>query len=250
MTDKATGTMPDQQRSVVDQAVLDNVIQMVNDARSIVPPFMEVVVHDFAKLPNSIVAVAGSVTGRGVGSPATNVLLRDYARDELGRYALAYKSTLADGRTLNCSSILITSEGRSIGALCINLDTSVFTAATDALSGIFATIDTTVHDRRDNSIDLAPPIPGDIRGKDNTEVYPRTIDDLVTRLIDESITAVDVPVELMRKEHKKAVVRDLQDRGMFVVKNSVEAVAAALQVTRFTVYNYLNEIDGEDAGTV
>lgn len=45
--------------------------------------------------------------------------------------------------------------------------------------------------------------------------------------------------ELGRKE-KQQVVRQLEERGAFVVRHGVETVAAALGVSRFTVYNYLN----------
>ena len=39
-------------------------------------------------------------------------------------------------------------------------------------------------------------------------------------------------------------IRDsLKGRGFFMLKESVETAAAALGVTRFTIYNYLNVID-------
>jgi predicted transcriptional regulator YheO len=227
---------PQETRTELETGVLETIIQMVKDVESVVPPYMELVVHDFAKLPTSVVAIAGNITGRTIGSPATNVLLREYARDELGRYALAYQSTLPDGRVLNCSSVLIKADGKSVGVLCINVDTSVFADAARALSSVFSTIGA--------SPSTATPAIGVGR---NIPATSLTIDDLVAELIDSSVARIGIPVELMRKEHKKAVVSDLQDRGTFVVKNSVDAVAAALQVTRFTVYNYLNELEGEGA---
>jgi predicted transcriptional regulator YheO len=42
------------------------------------------------------------------------------------------------------------------------------------------------------------------------------------------------------------VVNDLKDRGFFMLKESVGMAAQALQVTRFTVYNYLNELDNDE----
>ncbi|GAB96287.1 putative transcriptional regulator YheO [Kineosphaera limosa] len=49
----------------------------------------------------------------------------------------------------------------------------------------------------------------------------------------------------MQKRHKLAVVGDLKERGFFMLKESVETAASALAVTRFTIYNYLNEIDAQ-----
>ncbi|NUS09846.1 MAG: transcriptional regulator [Streptomyces sp.] len=45
--------------------------------------------------------------------------------------------------------------------------------------------------------------------------------------------------ELGRRE-KQQLVRQLEERGAFVVRHGVETVASALGVSRFTVYNYLN----------
>ncbi|OZM74115.1 transcriptional regulator [Amycolatopsis antarctica] len=43
---------------------------------------------------------------------------------------------------------------------------------------------------------------------------------------------------------KQRAVRMLEERGAFTLRGAVEGVAAALGVTRFTVYNYLNRDTG------
>ena len=48
--------------------------------------------------------------------------------------------------------------------------------------------------------------------------------------------------ELSREDKQRAVAR-LHDRGAFRYRKSVEVVADALGVSRFTVYNYLNARD-------
>jgi predicted transcriptional regulator YheO len=74
------------------------------------------------------------------------------------------------------------------------------------------------------------------------------IDELAVHLLAEAIEASGAPVELMHKKHKIAVVKDLKDRGFFMLKESVGMAAKALRVTRFTVYNYLNELGNEEHG--
>jgi len=46
----------------------------------------------------------------------------------------------------------------------------------------------------------------------------------------------------MNKKAKLEAVRQMQDRGIFIVKGGVEKAAKALGVTRYTIYNYLEEI--------
>jgi hypothetical protein len=44
----------------------------------------------------------------------------------------------------------------------------------------------------------------------------------------------------MSREQKQLAVRMLDDRGAFALRRSVESVADAMGVSRFTIYNYLN----------
>jgi hypothetical protein len=53
------------------------------------------------------------------------------------------------------------------------------------------------------------------------------------------------PLEKLSREAKQKAVRLLQARGAFTLRKSVEDVADALGVSRFTVYNYLNAIEHE-----
>jgi HTH domain len=48
------------------------------------------------------------------------------------------------------------------------------------------------------------------------------------------------PLERLSREDKQRAVRLLDERGAFTLRKSVEDVADALGVSRFTVYNYLN----------
>ncbi|MEV6103719.1 helix-turn-helix domain-containing protein [Streptomyces sp. NPDC051940] len=49
-----------------------------------------------------------------------------------------------------------------------------------------------------------------------------------------------MPLAELDRKTKQQVVRILETRGAFSVRHGVETVAAALGVSRFTVYNYLN----------
>ena len=41
-----------------------------------------------------------------------------------------------------------------------------------------------------------------------------------------------------------AVVRELDEAGFFLIRDSVDHLAGELDVTRYTIYNYLNEVRG------
>jgi hypothetical protein len=53
------------------------------------------------------------------------------------------------------------------------------------------------------------------------------------------------PLAALERTEKQQVVALLEERGAFTVRHGVETVAAALGVSRFTVYNYLNRETGD-----
>jgi selenocysteine lyase/cysteine desulfurase len=76
------------------------------------------------------------------------------------------------------------------------------------------------------------------------ETLPGDVNGLRRLLVERAVTSVGVPVELMKKSHKTRVVRLLDDAGLFLIRDSVDYLAGVLGVTRFTIYNYLNETRG------
>ena len=65
--------------------------------------------------------------------------------------------------------------------------------------------------------------------------------------LDRMIAAVelelDAPLDALSREDKQAAVQMLHERGAFELRRSVETVAEAMGVSRFTIYNYLNAAD-------
>ena len=85
--------------------------------------------------------------------------------------------------------------------------------------------------------DDAPAVAVRLPGEELTSALDRMIGQV------ESELGARLP-DLPRPEKQRAV-RLLEERGAFTLRKSVEAVAKALGVSRFTVYNYLNR---EQAG--
>lgn len=60
------------------------------------------------------------------------------------------------------------------------------------------------------------------------------------RMIADVEAEFGAPLKELSREDKQRAVRLLDERGAFQLRKSVEEVADALSVSRFTVYNYLN----------
>ena len=191
--------------------ILATLQQMVEPLKEGLMHDSEVVLHDLTKLPNSIVAIAGSLTGRKVGGPATDLLLSKVAEGRLESEA-GYQSRLPDGRLLRSTTIVVRDDaGVPVAALCFNSDVSMWFEIEAVAARVLG----------------------------RATRLPEAADQLLARVVEE----VGVPVDLMRKQHKVEVVRLLKARGFFSLREAVERAAEELRVSRFSVYNYLNEIE-------
>lgn len=197
-------------------------------------PGAEVVLHDMERVPNSVVAVAGSITGRGPGSPSTDVMLSEIRAGRF-QHLIGYQSRSTDGRLLRSSSLFLRgTDGQPFGCLCINTDISGLAAARDLLASLSSTTDLMF------LID-GPTGPGE------SETFPANVNDLAQSMLERAIATVGVPPELMRKAHKLSAVRELERQGFFQIREAVEVAAEALHVSRYTIYNYLNELGSAGA---
>lgn len=196
-------------------------------------PRTEVVLHDLTRMPGSIAAIGGDITGRVPGGPATDLGLRTFSSG-WSEHLIGYRTEAGDGVPLRSSSIFFrTATGRAVACLCLNTDISEVTRAQELLRALSAV----------TSID--PSLQSELRAP---ERFPTSVDDLALGVLAESIADVGIDVGAMKKTHKIEVVRTLRDRGFFALRESIPLAAKQLGVGRHTIYNYLKELEDSDSG--
>jgi predicted transcriptional regulator YheO len=218
---------------------------VINALRPVVPmraamagPHLEVVLHDVSKPENSVVAIAnGHISGRSVGSSvlegpqndrgfaaATRIKSKDGAVHSLVE---DYVTVTADGRELrSASAIFRDASGEPFATLCLNADLSGFQAAHGWLSQM-----------------LKPMVQAAVPAMAAPAAAPpeSQMDTLMQEIINEAVSPGG-SADAMTREEKIQAVGAMQRRGLFIVKGGVERAAAALGVSRFTVYNYMEQL--------
>ncbi|MCB1281778.1 MAG: PAS domain-containing protein [Salinibacterium sp.] len=220
--------------------LIEMLAALVESLGEALPPTSELLLHDLSKLPNSIVAISGTVTRRKVGDPANELLLRAAAKGEF-QTKIGYETRLGDGRRMKSSTVIVRdSRGTAIAAMCVNTDLSAW----EELHHISALMLGLAGATADTPVQPAPAFPSE-----SEEIFTSDIDELAMHLINKATAVSGIPVELMRKKHKIEIVRELNARGFFMLKGAADKAATALRVSRFTIYNYLNEIsEGAQVG--
>lgn len=218
-------------RTADDLSDLRSVLAPVIKAIALtIGPRCEVVLHQIRpgdELESTIVVIEnGHVTGRAVGGPTTNLGLEAIRSGERNPDRFNYRTRTKDGRELRSSSVYFHGpDGELIGALCLNLDVGPYVNARDALG------------------ELIGPEPAD--GGEIPETFGREIGEVLDALIQQAIERTGMSVGLMSRDHKVAVIRDLDGRGAFLVKRAIERIARALRISRVTAYAYLEEARAE-----
>jgi predicted transcriptional regulator YheO len=181
----------------------------------------EVVLHELSHPESSVVAIAGDITGRKVGAPLTDLVLRLLRQGRVFEDPINYPSRTPDGRPLRSSTVFVRDEsGEVIGCLCINFELTRWMVAKHLIEGYCRT-----ESLRDQA----------------GETFSPDVEGLLETGIQEIAAREGIPVPMMKKEHKLRVVRALDDQGLFLIKGAVDDVARFLDVSRYTVYNYLQE---------
>ena len=216
----------------------------------------EVVIHDMSTPQNSVVFVLGDVTGRRLGQSfdhlVKDVLLsKNFENDCTANYYF----TAQNGKLIRSSTSLIRgADGKVVGALCVNIDTSSAMAAYKAIKNLLpnAKLDSKelqgANFTTDGSCNSAALDGASFNDDVNLETQnsndlQQNILDIVQDLI--ASATHDLNVERMKKEDRKRIVKFLAQKGIFEVKGAVELVAKALRTQKVTIYSYMDEVKKE-----
>ncbi|WP_369394246.1 transcriptional regulator [Streptomyces sp. CG1] len=183
------------------------------------PGLCEVVLHDLRDPQHAIRVIENNLSGRQVGDSATELGLARIQDPHYPGVIQNYPNQFPDGRPAKSTSIGIKNvAGEYIAALCLNLDVSVLSPVTLALSNLVAT--ETEH--REQPLET---------------LQDRNARDLRQAVEAHAAERAATPRSLSR-EDKRALVRQLQRDGYFGSRDAAQTIADLLGVSRATVYNY------------
>jgi predicted transcriptional regulator YheO len=217
------------------ELVIDTLRHIVEGLGCALGRNVEVVLHDLGKPGASVTAIAnGAITGRTIGSPIISGPFNDLGLKKLlseegaspgesHTVVSGYKTRSKTGHELDSTSVILRDgEGQAYAALCVNADMTSLRQVQGFLNDL---LDDVGH------------------GDDKAESeIPPNVDSLVQEIIEEGIRSTRKPVAIMTKEDKIDAVDHMNRRGLFLIRSSVDIAAASLGVSRFTIYNYLDEL--------
>ncbi|QQK76662.1 transcriptional regulator [Salicibibacter cibarius] len=174
-----------------------------------------------------IVAIENShVTGRSIGDTGTNLgleVLRDSSKEG---DKFNYLARSVSGRMLKCSTIFIrNNENVPIGSICINFDVTEFEMAESTIRTLTA----------EEEIDTK-----------TKEVFVNNVNDVLDVLIQEAQDMMGKPVAFMTRKEKMKSIEYLDSKGAFLIKKAGDKICSYYDISKYTLYNYLDEARQEN----
>lgn len=187
----------------------------------------EIVIHDLGRkeLDSSIVYIEnGHISNRKLGDGPSNVVLETLKKNP-SEDRLAYLTKTEDGRILKSSTLFIRNDdGKIAYILSLNYDITAL-----------LTVETSIH-----SLISTEPENGNASSTQQPQKITHNVTDLLDTLIEQALAIVGKPVALMTKDDKVAVVQYLNEAGAFLITKSGDKVASLLDISKFTLYNYMD----------
>lgn len=194
----------------------------------------EILIHDYRKgYDHTIVyALNPAVSGRAVGGSPKGGMITQLGKDiEPMKDSIQTFSNGPKDRFYKSFTTLIPDEnGKIVGSVCVNLDVSDLLNAQRAL-GAFVQYPMT-HHAPTNDIDA---------------LATKNVDDILKYYMKQAELLVGKPMGLMNKEEKIRALDYLDQKGVFKISKTSVLLCETLQVSKYTLYNYLRK-HGADAG--
>lgn len=213
------------------ESVFINLQRIADAVVSLLGKNCEACIHDLTLLENSLVYIQGDVTHRKPGAPATDLLVKMLQQNSgKPEDRHNYRTTTSDGRSLKSTTTFVRDRrGTPFAAFCINLDTTDFYNAGQALMP-FINIQENNH-------------------QPSTETFTHSSGETVEAIFFHAVEEIGKHPATMNVDEKTQLTRQLEENGTFLLKGAVEQVAQMMGVTKFTVYNYLKKVRNNNSTT-
>ncbi len=220
----------DERGAIEEQdAIIAALAPVVDGIVATLGSFCEVLVHDFRRPESSVVAIAGSVTGRTVGGSMSEIGMGLLARGDEAADELNYLTRTRSGKLVKSSTMLLRdSKGTVFGALCVNLDITAVNQA-HTLIGELA------------GMTAAAAVP--------TTTFGNDIDSVVDAIVDAHQLRQNKPWSELSRAERLELFRSLDERGVFAVRGAAQQVADRLGISRASAYSYLARTRPDQTGT-
>ncbi|MCT4660247.1 MAG: PAS domain-containing protein [Tissierellales bacterium] len=202
------------------EILLESYTQLVDFMAETLGSECEIALHKIEDQRAEIIAIRnGQYSNRKIGDHIDAIGKKVYEIEKNLRYHANYEKVNYQGKEMKSSSFYIRKKsGELIGILCFNFDLTLANMARKYFEAFMP--------------------------KETEEVLEKdTVNQITFGMIDETIQAMNLPVDRMVPNERIEVIKELREKGVFGIKGAVRQVAKKLEISETSVYRYLKEIE-------
>lgn len=207
-----------------NEPIFNTYIRMADAIYSVFNVNCEIVIHDVTEVESSLIYLKGNVTGRSIGAPTTEVILKELKKKpEEIKDLNGIVTHTTNGKIIKTSIVFIRDSADAvIGFLGINLDITEINRLQQVLEEML---------RPDTNYD----------GQSFNESYATHIDEVFDNITKSTIVELGIDVDNLQRKDRITFVRQLESKGIFLIQGSTDRIAELLGVSKQTIYNSLEE---------
>lgn len=197
-------------------------------------PEYEIVLHDFNDDEHSIAYIAnGHISGRDTEKTLAKEFLSflDEKTIEENNYLSSNKGIAMSNKVTRTSSFFIKDENNDLtGMLCISFDGSKYINLAKNILQLTYMENASIENERLHTFDFIDDI-------------TLAISSVTDKALDNTLDYANIPVERLTQEEKLHIIKQLYDKGVFMIKGAVSEVAEKLAVSEATLYRYIRMVN-------
>lgn len=230
----------------------------------------EIIVHDYRKGYDHTIVYAfnSQLTGREIGGSPRGGMITQFGNniEPLKNSIISLDTSQKDRLFKSCTTLIEDENHKIIGSVCLNMDVKDLYLAQSALQNLIGRPGTTgispaVDAQIDGGIGFSSTQPGSVGSADGNSaenadgtakanpqamtdhdfILKKNVDDILQHYIYQAESMIGKPMMLMNKEEKVRALDYLDQKGVFKITKTSLLLCDAMQISKYTLYNYLEE---------
>lgn len=148
-----------------------------------------------------------------------------------------YRTLSQSGEKMRSATMFIREEQLLIGLLTINTNVSELIKVRSALDFLING-GQSEHSRKTNT---------EHKPKDSFETLSLSVTGIIGSVLEEAAIRFNAPYNRLTASEKLSVIREMDSRGVFLAKGSVNEVADRLGASKATIYRYLHQLQNSNS---
>lgn len=202
----------------------------------------EIVLHEFDFDKHNLLYLAnGHISGRTVEDYTIESLydIIDNTDIKTNNFHINSQGLVYNNKVIKHSTFFIKDDTNNlIGILCINFDGSKYVNIAKKILQLTNMENASIENDRLHTFDFQNNLVSDV------------VSDIANSVFDDALSLSTIPIDMLSQEEKIEIVRELNNKEVFLMKGSITNAAKKLGVSKATIYRYLQIINEENENLI